>query len=501
MKLTHFFNYLFLITFLAFPNNILFAQNSNQKANFSFKIFDKNQNPISYASVGFLSAEKVVFAGLSDEKGEVLGENIAFGTYTLKINHVDFQDFTKENIIFDKENIILENIILKENENAEAVEIIAKKPVIERFPDKVVMNVENSMLSTGTNAQALFQRLPAVTLTQEGQISLKGREGVTVMIDDRPIYVSGRDLKNFLKSLPSSQIASIEVISNPSAKYDAQGTAGIINIKLKKGAKLEGWQANLNASYGQGIYEKFNVGGDVNITNKKFNLFVGYGYDYPHNFEKMQGNRSFGEENNILSYFQQTGYFPMLYQNHNLKTNLDIYLHSKHTLSLGVKGSLTSGFYKGGTNTTIFNAQNVRDSTLYTDQNYDESWKDYTANITHNYQINEQGTSLTTNVDVLQYNQDTQQQFITDFTNSQGINLAFRDISRGKIPVDLRVWTLKSDFSHNFTKNTKLEAGIKAIYMRTASDVAFFRNEITNPNTQILDLNRTNNFIYSENET
>ncbi len=178
------------------------------------------------------------------------------------------------------------------NAQLKEVAVVAQKPFIEVHADKLVVNVENSIVSAGSSVLDVLQRSPGVTVDQNDNISLKGKQGVTVMIDGRIVPVSAADLANMLKSMPSNSVDKIEIISNPSAKYDAAGTAGIINIKTKKD-KAMGLNGSINGSYGQGIYPKENAGFNVNYREKKLNVYLNYNASYREGFSHVDWNRQF----------------------------------------------------------------------------------------------------------------------------------------------------------------------------------------------------------------
>ena len=139
------------------------------------------------------------------------------------------------------------------------VTVTSKKPFIEQKAGKTVINVEASPTNTGLNALELLEKSPGVTVDNDGNISLKGKQGVLILIDGKPTYMSGADLAALLKNMQSSSLEQIEIMTNPPAKYDAAGNSGIINIKTKKGI-VKGMNGTANCGYTQGIYGRFNGG-------------------------------------------------------------------------------------------------------------------------------------------------------------------------------------------------------------------------------------------------
>jgi len=171
------------------------------------------------------------------------------------------------------------------------VTVTSKKPMVEVKADKTILNVEGTINATGSNALELLRKSPGVSLDKDENISLAGKNGVQVYIDGRVTPLSGTDLAIYLKTLQSSQIESIELITNPSAKYDAAGNAGIINIRLKKNRSF-GTNGSVNAGWNVGTYAKYNGGASLNYRNKKINIFSNYSFSYGPNQQSLTINRT-----------------------------------------------------------------------------------------------------------------------------------------------------------------------------------------------------------------
>ena len=160
----------------------------------------------------------------------------------------------------------------------QGVTVTSEKPMIEVRADKMIVNVEGTMNAVGNDALELLRKSPGVTVDKDDNISLAGKNGVQVYIDGKPSPLTGTDLTSYLKSMQSAQIESIEIITNPSAKYEAAGNAGIINIRLKKN-KAFGTNGSVNLGYAQGHYAKYNGGVNLNHRNRKINVFGNYNYN------------------------------------------------------------------------------------------------------------------------------------------------------------------------------------------------------------------------------
>ena len=226
------------ITFLVVITlpTLLFGQNTeNEKVTVSGNLFSEHNEKLAFTEVYLFenTNNTLVKTELTDNNGAFVFASIPKGSYTLKTN-------LKEEIITISTveviaNVDLGNLLVKKtSEQLKEVVIEKKKAFIERKLDKLVVNVENSIASAGNNVLEVLQRSPGVMVNEDSGINLKGKSGVVIMIDGKPTPLSGADLMAYLKSIPASNIQTIEIITNPSARYDAAGNAGIINIKFKR---------------------------------------------------------------------------------------------------------------------------------------------------------------------------------------------------------------------------------------------------------------------------
>jgi outer membrane cobalamin receptor len=206
----------------------------------------------------------------------------------------------------------LADIVLEPAAGAlDEVKVETKKPFIERKLDRLIVNVENSIVSSGTTLLEVLERSPGVMVNQQTGINLKGKSGVIIMFDGKPTPLSGEDLITYLKSIPSSNIERIEIITNPSAKYDASGNAGIIDIRFKKD-KRDGNNGTLGFSIGQGVYNKPSANASMNYRQGKWNVFGNGSYAAPNGFTNFYINRRFyaGGNGPLQSVFDQTSFTP-----------------------------------------------------------------------------------------------------------------------------------------------------------------------------------------------
>ena len=243
---------------------------------------DEPGKTLSGATVSLKKSKdsSLVKLGVTNSSGKYEFLNIQPGKYFISTSHIS--RITANSPVFEASGsgdiTVPEIVLIKTSGNLKEVVVESKKPVIEVRADKTILNVEGSINAVGQDALELLRKSPGVLVDKDDNISLSGKNGVQIYVDGKPTPLSGADLSAYLKTLQSAQIEAIEIITNPSAKYDAAGNAGIINIKLKKN-KSFGTNGSVSAGYAIGVYPKYNGGISLNHRNKKVNVFGNYNYN------------------------------------------------------------------------------------------------------------------------------------------------------------------------------------------------------------------------------
>ncbi|MET4138841.1 TonB-dependent receptor [Pedobacter sp. UYP1] len=301
------------------------------------KVVDiQNNETVPFATAVLINrkTKATVKVAQTDADGSLLMNDIPAGVFTFKVSYVGYQTMVRDSVAITKNQriISLGTIKMKASKGnvLSEVTISGKKSPIQLGIDKKVFSVEQSLVSEGGSASDLLQNVPSVQIDVDGNVSLRGSTGVKVLIDGKPSLIAGGDIAQVLASIPASSIETVEVITNPSSKYDAEGQSGIINIVLKKNTKL-GFNGNVALTAGN----RDNYNGNVSLSfqNKKINIYGNYGYRY--------GNRPGGGYNNIqyltrkdsLAYADQLNKWESVDKTHNLKAGLDYYLTDKDILS------------------------------------------------------------------------------------------------------------------------------------------------------------------------
>ncbi len=374
------------------------------------------------------------------------------------------------------------------------VSITKKKQLVERKNDKTILNIANSNVAIGNTAFEILSRAPGVTISNEGNISLRGKTGVSVMINSKLTYLSAAQLKTLLQNTNASTIETIELMNSPSAKFDAAGSGGIINIKLKKNQNY-GTNVNVLLSGGYGDYYKSNGGIDFNHRNQKINIFGNLDYSNNKNFEELKLTRTnqLGAEK---TYFNQLGKDIYSRENRSYKIGIDYDFNPKNNLSFLVNG------YDHHANTTTENITLIGHSPLFADSSIiaantgNSKYRNQTYSLNYRLAIDSTNKELTANIDYATFSNTNTSHYTNNFYNDNGEIFKPSYIFRNAAPSTIKIWSGKVDYTHAFSEQTKLETGIKSSYVATKN--RFIQETQTNK-LWVNDEGNSNNFNYKEN--
>ncbi|SHM94491.1 outer membrane beta-barrel family protein [Flavobacterium chilense] len=377
----------------------------------------------------------------------------------------------------------------------EEIVITKKKVLYTQKSDRLVFNVENSIVSEGGTALDVLSRAPGVVVSQDGELSIRGQQGVGVMINGKLTQLSQKELANYLKSTTSSNIKQIEVITNPSSKYDATGKAGIINIVLKK-PNAGGLKGTVFTNYGRSRKNRTNSGINLNYNKEKFGVYGNYSYTFRGEEERKEFNQNQytdASRQQILSKNHQTSTTnePLTSNNFKIgttyevspKTNLEVYVDAK----LGRYENIANG------RNTLLNAmdQVQFDAATYNDSK--EKWNDYTYAFSGVHKFNSEGKNMS-----FDFEYETSKFRSNQFQSAKNIDPSSTtniNDRRGFIPSQLRVFTGKVDFTNPLKEKQSIEWGFKASVKNNDNPSVYEYNE---NNQWIVDLNSTNHFEYKE---
>ncbi|WP_299181521.1 TonB-dependent receptor, partial [uncultured Chryseobacterium sp.] len=391
----------------------------------------------------FNSEDQLVKTEVADQKGNFSFEDLSTGNYYVKINKNGSETYKSENISVTG-NTTLPAIQLNEK-LIEGVTITKTKPYIERKEGKMILNVENSIASTGNSAFEVLEKAPGVNVDSNDNISLRGKGNILVQIDGKNTPMTGTDLANYLRGIPSSSLDKIEFITNPSSKYDAAGTS-IINVKLKKDQR-KGTNGSASVALGTGRYVKNNNNFSINHRNKKVNVFANYSFAYREFFNHLVLDRNFFNDGVFEKAYQQDNFLKMDFRNHIAKAGMDYYMNDKNILGFSV-GFISNRFNPTGDNSSVVLGSNHLPNYTFTTQNRSrDHWKNASFNLNHKYTLDSLNSNITTDFDYINYSNTSLQNFDTrNYTMSGGL-IGNPYLLKGDVAGNLNIYSLKSDLT------------------------------------------------------
>ena len=263
----------------------------NKNGKITGLLVDTKNKPVAYATIAVFKDSTIVGGDLSKDDGSFSVENMGVGTFKLRITAIGYaQKMVKDVVLTDKNVKNVGKIVLTASEKTlKEVEVNGERPLMEMSVDKKTFNVEKNITTAGGSATDVLQNVPSVSVDVDGNVSLRGKGNVTILIDGKPSSLLGDDITSALQSLPAASIESVEVITNPGAKYDAQGVTGIINIITKRDKKF-GFNGSVTA--GAGTRDKYNGSLNLNMRNNKWNIFLNSSFRLNANYNDTRTNRS-----------------------------------------------------------------------------------------------------------------------------------------------------------------------------------------------------------------
>ncbi|MBL7796682.1 MAG: TonB-dependent receptor [Saprospiraceae bacterium] len=450
-----------------------------------------------YATVTLHTAQDSAFVkgAVTDERGRFELENAAPGAYFVRGQRLGFRPTDSEKFNFVNSDITLPTLVLAPlSKELQEVMVVAQKPLIEVQADKLVFNVDASPTNTGLNALELLRKSPGVSLDQNDNISLKGRQNVMVQINGKLTPMTGQDLAQFLRSLSSNDIEAIEIIATPGAKYDAEGNAGIINLRLKKDTRL-GTNGSVNLGFYQGITTKGDASININHRDRKVNLFGSASifrgrWDNTMNLDNRVGDRRFNQRNNSYWFARPA----------RGSIGMDYSPNSRHTFGMLVTGGYFVPNNWQHARTEIGSlAQNRVDSLLIA-QN-EGSMLNWTSTFNLNYKFADTlGNTLNVDADYGIYRDSNTVLNRNFYRDPENVNTFASSAFRMNMPRDIDIRSVKADYERTLQvfgkpKDSKIGAGAKLSDVATDNTFNFFNvaNGVEN-----FDTDRSNTFEYRE---
>jgi iron complex outermembrane receptor protein len=467
-------------------------------ASVSGLVFTEAGKPGDYATVSLLRSvdSTVVKGSLADEKGAYLMERINTGNYVIKVTMVGYQTGYSSvlTVRLDAKTVKVPPItLLPASHQLAGVTISGTRPLIEHKADRTVMNIENSLLSAGNSALEILARVPGVNIDKDDHISLQGKQGVSVMIDGKLTYLSSDQLAELLKSTDGSTVKSIEVIPNPSAKYDASGTAGIINIKLKKNS-LGGSNATLTLGTAYGKHFRDNASLAFSHKQDKLSLFGSFAHrdsKQESNLHITRGVDSAGQR----TYFDQSNHKLSSTHGNIYRAGADYEITGNQTIGAAVSGYFNPSGSVNDNPTYLGPNPSAYSTFQSTHSVLNSSHNNIAVNLNDRLKLDTAGQELSADLDYSKFTSNADALYTTTFFLNNGATTTPPLVLRNQKPSTINVRTAKVDYSYPFSKTLKLEAGAKYSNVKTDNNLLA---QIRSSDGFINDTSRTNHFIYQE---
>ncbi|MDG1730127.1 MAG: outer membrane beta-barrel family protein [Algibacter sp.] len=447
----------------------------------SGKVLDASlKEPLPYVNIIIKNnAGKIITGGITLDDGSFTIDKVEEGNIVVSIQYIGYKTINK-NVTIGKGNykVSLGNILLEESaEGLDEVTVVAEISTIQQKVDRKVITIGKDLTTAGASASDIMNNIPSVSVDQQtGNISLRGNENVRVMVDGK---LSNVPIAQLLKQIPSTSIKQIELITNPSAKYNPEGMSGIINIKLHKNTQI-GFNGNMNIGVTNEVFAKFNSSIDMNYRNGKFNFYGNYG----NNIGKYD---NFGDIDRLDDNSRQDFKFGNDNKSHLYKVGVDFYMNDKNTISFFTNQNIFKG---DGFGNTIINYSTLTQSQLFTNISENNSGQ---YNLAYKHEFNDDQETLDIEID------------LNDFENNEIANFDFFNFNFPPNYVDnvdtqRHQTTVNVDYVKPIDDKTKIEAGLQALlfnsdidYMSTGQTFSSEGNIIPTPSTDF-DYNRD---IYS----
>nr|WP_294905555.1 TonB-dependent receptor [uncultured Lacibacter sp.] len=478
----------------------LFAQ-TPVRGKISTHILNQEKKPVENATAELLRSKdsSLVKTALSDKTGLVEFEQIPHGSYIIRtslVNH-DKQFSTVITLSENQTSVTVEDVMMRPSATQlQTIEVTGRKPFIQRLGDRIVVNVENSVVNAGSSAFDVLERSPGIIIDANDNLSMRGRSGVIIMIDGKPTPMSGADLVNYLRSLPANAIERIDLITNPSSKYDAAGNAGIIDIRMKKDQRF-GTNGSITAGYGQGVYPKANAGINFNHRNKKVNLFGGYNYAYRMNLNNLLLDRNFyTSTGEFTGKDEKNNYTKIPLDLHTLRIGADFFPSKKTVIGFVVNSNLNYITPYNRNSSIVIDAQKQPVFTFRTNSNNRNQNANGVANFNIKHTFDSTGKELTADIDLGYFGSDNNSRVATQYYKLDGSQQQPDYILDGFQDGILRLATAKADYVQPMKNKARFEAGFKTSLVHADNDARFFDMSNGSP---VNDENKTNHFYYDEN--
>jgi len=471
-----------LLLLLVSNCTILIAQTNGNPGVINGKVIDKNtKQPIPYVNISVMEDAKLITGGITQENGNFTIKGLALKKYTIEVQFIGYKKLTQEVALSENNKTVNLNTIVLEEEAVQlaGVEIVKERSTIEQKIDRKVVNVGKDLIASGNTASEILNNVPTVSVDpQTKELSLRGNSNVRVLIDGKP---SNIDAAQLLQQIPSSSIKQIELITNPSAKYNPEGMSGIINIILHKNSQ-EGFNGSINSGVTFGITPKTNSALNLNYKVGKVNFYTNYGLNHGKNANE-------GYINSYRPLFENKQEFggDNLNTSHLVKLGMDYYIDEKNTISFYTNQNLVNGSGDGYTNIN-YSSLLLRDSQQLSDSETDNYTQTY--DLAYKHDFDKKGETLDFQANFSNTNSPENSDYIFNQVNPNSTRVTTNDIER-----DTDYLQINLDYVNPLSETVKLEVGAETRIQKITNN---FDETISEPSESYNRVGNSN-FVFTRN--
>ncbi|MDX1479916.1 MAG: TonB-dependent receptor, partial [Saprospiraceae bacterium] len=479
--------YIWTLLLASLSCSVISAQLSSVRGNLS----DADGNPVEFANIVLYAAAdtSLVKVETTDETGDFLIPGIKGGDYLLEATYVGLQDLRQSVTLVEGRELNLERLVMQPvSVQLEEAVVTADRAMVEIKPDRTVFNVQGTINSTGDDALNLLRKAPGVLVDNNDNITVLSRSGVRMYVDGKRLPLSGEDLANYLRNIPAEQIDAIDIITNPGAKYEAEGTAGIIDIKLKRDKSL-GSNGSLSTTYGQGRYASGNVSGSLNYRNKVLSAFGQAGYGDRQTFTKM----AFQSKQNGFA-TEETIRMDNENSNYNYRLGTDFFIKENHTIGFLVSGNNGERFGDGLNRVEIATQGGTGIDSILLGNNITDA-ENNAATYNLNYVFNNKKTTLNVDLDYGRYRNNSTSMQPNRYLDPGEESVLSEVNTSYDTRNDIDIYTFLVDFETDLWGG-KLGLGTKLSQVGTDNTFLFY--DIPSED-RVFNEQRSNIFEYDEN--
>jgi hypothetical protein len=486
-------NRLFAVAFLTCLTSTAYSQISGN-------LKDEKGAPVSYANIALLQAadSSLLTGAVSDADGGFqLKSPAVAGTYLLRLSAIGFTQiytpaFNANSNSFSKD---FGTLVLKEDvQLLQEVSVESMRPTIINEADKMIVSVEGTALAAGSTAFDVLEKSPGVWVDQEGNIQLNGQAGVRVMIDGRPTYLSAKELQTMLEGMSAENIKTIELINNPSAKYEAEGTAGIVNINLKKNT-LGGLNGSVYAGYQYNGLNGYTGGTNINYKQGKWSSFATVDVAQRARFRDGWFFREFNTAESQAK-FDQDAWEDVSNFTPAIRFGTDYDISPKHSIGTTVNLTSHKGMHDFRTDSYITNGKGEDALLIDADNLTENNYKNATFNLHYLGKKDTLGSTLSANLDFVRIVDEGQASFRNRF-DSLGQGAAdYQTLLTSENPSGYDIYSAKVDYTRVLPNKRKIEIGAKSSRVVSDNLLNFYVHQDVG---KVLDRSRSNHFVYEEN--